>query len=110
MRIMVISDSFSGYSVFAPVHDKTANTVAETLFTKWYSIFGFPNQILSDNDKSFQNEVAGRLHKMLGIQRFYSSYFRRSTNSVRTNYLLCKWLITNRYTENTVTVHTKYYS
>ena len=55
--IFVMVDMCTRYCVAQIIKNKTADIVAQTIFTAWIAYFGAPSQILSDNGGEFNNEV-----------------------------------------------------
>ena len=49
--IMVITDAFSKYVKMVAISDKTADTVAEVLLSKWLCRHGLPSEIVLDGGK-----------------------------------------------------------
>ena len=57
-NILVLTDAFSKYSQAFVTSNQKSLTVAKLLVEKWFSVFGIPTRIHSDQGKSFDNEVA----------------------------------------------------
>ena len=65
-NILVLTDAFSKYSqAFVTNNQKSLST--KILVEKWFSIFGIPTQIHSNQGRSFDNEIISHLCKMYGI-------------------------------------------
>lgn len=47
-NVLVLTDVFSKYTLAVPTRDQRASTVARVLVTKWFSKFGAPVRIHSD--------------------------------------------------------------
>ena len=67
--ILVITDVFSKWTMAIPVKDQTARTVVKALLDHWFSVFGAPVQIHSDQGRSFEAEVVSLLCDHYGIQK-----------------------------------------
>ena len=55
--LFVMVDLCTRYCVARVIPNKTANTVAETIFNSWICYFGAPRQIFSDNGGEFNNDL-----------------------------------------------------
>ena len=66
-NILVLTDAFSKYSQAFVMNNQKALTVAKILIEKWFSIFGIPARIHSDQGRSFDNEIISHLCKMHGV-------------------------------------------
>ena len=77
--ILLITDLFSNYPEGVSIPDKSAETVADVLITKFICRFGVPQLWLSDNGGEFSNHVKDLLSRSLAIKQvFTSSYHPRS--------------------------------
>ena len=66
-NILVLTDTFSKFSqAFVRKNHKTL-TVSKLLVEKWFSVFGIPARIHSDQSRSFDNKIISHLCKMYGI-------------------------------------------
>ena len=63
-NILVMTDAFSKYSQAFVTNNLKALTVAKILVERWFSVFGIPARIHSDQGKSFNNEIIAHLCKM----------------------------------------------
>ena len=66
-NILVLTDVFSKFSQAFATSNQKSLTVAKLLVKKWFSIFGIPTRIHSDQGWSFNNEIISHLCKMYGI-------------------------------------------
>ena len=75
---LVIVDSATRAIEVIPMRNKSAKNVAENLMT-FFTRFGVPKVIRSDNDKSFNANTVKAMETMLGISpRFSSVYYPQS--------------------------------
>lgn len=79
--IMVITDYLSKFPWAVPIKSKQASEIAERLI-EYISIFGQPEEILSDQGKEFLNEVIEQLTKAIGIERRVTSSYHPRTNGL----------------------------
>ena len=68
-NILVLTDAFSKYSQAFVTTNQKALTVAKILVEKWFSVFGIPARIHSDQGRSFDNEIISHLCKMYGVKQ-----------------------------------------
>ena len=68
-NILVLMDAFSKYSQDFMTSNQKSLTVAKLLVERWFSVFGIPSCIHSDQGRSFDNEVISHLCKMYGIRQ-----------------------------------------
>ena len=77
-NILVLTDAFSKYS-------QKSLTNAKILVEKWFSIFGIPARIHSDQGRSFDNEIISHLCKMHGVRQSTTTPYNPHGNSQ------CEW-------------------
>ena len=68
-NILVLTDAFSKYSQAFVTNNQKSLTMAKILVEKWFSVFGIPARIHSDQGRSFDNEIISNLCKMYGIRQ-----------------------------------------
>ena len=56
-------------------------TIAKLLVEKWFSVYGIPTRIHSDQGKSFDNEIISHLCKMYGIRQSTAMPYNPHGNS-----------------------------
>ena len=59
--VLVMTDFFSKYTWAVPTRDQRATTVARVLVTEWFSKFGVPARIHSDQGRSFEGSLIRQL-------------------------------------------------
>ena len=84
-NILVLTDAFSKYSQAFVTNNQKALTVGKTLVEKWFSVFGIPARIHSDQGRSFDNEIISHLCKMYGIRQSITMPYNPHGNSQ------CEW-------------------
>ena len=84
-NILVLTDAFSKYSQAFVTNNQKALTVAKTLVEKWFSVFGIPARIHSDQGRSFDNEIISHLCKMYGVKQSLTTPYNPRGNSQ------CEW-------------------
>ena len=84
-NILVLTDAFSKYSQAFVTNNQKALTVAKILVEKWFSAFGIPARIHSDQGRSFDNEIISHLCKMYGVRQSLTTPYNLHGNSQ------CEW-------------------
>ena len=77
--ILTLVDKFTKWVEAIPTKDCTAETAAKALLQVFYNI-GFPQTIVSDRGRSFENNLITQLCKTLGIQKKRTSSYRPAAN------------------------------
>ena len=80
-NILVLTDAFSKYSQAFVTPNQKSLTVAKVLVDKWFSVFGIPARIHSDQGRSFNNEIIASLCKMYGIRQSTTMPYNPCSNS-----------------------------
>ena len=77
--ILMMVDKFTKWVEAVPTQDCTAETTADALLQVFYRI-GFPQSIVSDRGKSFENNLIKQLCRTLGISKERTTPYRPSAN------------------------------
>ena len=80
-NILVLTDAFSKYSQAFVTPNQKSLTMAKVLVDKWFSVFGIPARIHSDQGRSFNNEVIASLCNMYGIRQSTTTPYNPRSNS-----------------------------
>ena len=67
--LLVVVDHFSKYAQAFPTKNKSGRAAAEILFNKYFLDYGFPQRILHDQGKEFDNKLFKRLEELTGIKQ-----------------------------------------
>ena len=79
---LVCVDVFTGFLILRALKQKTAESVARTLW-EIFTIIGVPRVLQSDNGTEFKNEIVAALTRLEGIEhRFISPYNPRADGKV----------------------------
>ena len=81
-NILILTDAFSKFSQAFVTSSQKAIIVAKLLVEKWFSIFGVPAQIHSDQGWSFNNEIISHLCKMYGIHQLTTTPYNPCGNAI----------------------------
>ena len=79
--ICSITDSFSKYTVFKVIPDKSAITVANCFFESWISVFGSPMSIVTDRGTDFHTDTMQSICNYLQIDKKVISTQHPESNS-----------------------------
>ena len=95
-NILVLTDTFSKYSQAFMTNNQKSLTVAKILVEKWFSVFGIPARIHTDQGRSFDNEIISHLCKMHGLKQSITMPYNPCDNSQckRFNHTLFGWMRT----------------
>ena len=80
-NILVLTDAFSKYSQAFVTSNQKALTVAKLLVDKWFSVYGIPSRIHSDQGRSFDNEIIAHLCHMYGVRQSTTTPYNPCGNS-----------------------------
>ena len=75
-------DHLTRFAVLLPVHNKTAETVANAIIERVISIFGPPETLHSDQGPEFENKVIYQLQQILRYKKTRRTPYRPQGNSV----------------------------
>ena len=78
--VLVLTDAFTKWTVATPVADQTAKTVVRVLLEEWITKFGVPEQLHSDQGRSFESEVVKGLCAHYGIRKTRTTPFNPRGN------------------------------
>lgn len=79
-NVLVVTDVFSKYTQAFPTRDQKALTVAQTLVIEWFSKFGVPARIHSDQGRSFENSVMQQLCNLYNIAKSRTTPYHPAGN------------------------------
>ena len=68
-KVLVVIDHFTRYVQAYLVDNEQARTVAKTLYDNYFSTFGFPQRLMSDQAKAFVGNVITELCKILHVEK-----------------------------------------
>jgi len=79
--VLTVIDSFTKWAFAIPIPNKKATTVAETLYERVFSVFGYPNRIHSDQGKEFINETLVALTTLAGVEKTRTTAYHPQGNA-----------------------------
>ena len=66
---LVMTDVYSKFTIAVPSRNRTAQTVAKALVREWFSRYGVPCRIHSDQGRCFDAKIITELYKIYAIQK-----------------------------------------
>ena len=79
--ILVIIDIFTRFPMLIPLRKTESDTIIKALEKRWFSLFGFPEEIISDGAKNFNSELFKQLENK-GIRKRTSSPYHSASNGI----------------------------
>ena len=79
-KILVMTDHFSRFVQAYKVKDKRAITIAKCLYDNYFSHYGFPRCLLSDQGTEFCNAILNEMCIYLNIKKLCTSPYHPQTN------------------------------
>ena len=79
-NVLVMTDVFSKYTLAIPTRDQHASTVAHVLVVEWFSKFGVPARIHSDQGRNFESTLIQQLCSLYGIQKSRTTPYHPAGN------------------------------
>ena len=80
--ILVVGDYWTKWMEAYPIPDHTAPTVAQVLVQRFFSQFGLPRQIHSDQGREFESNLFQELCQMLEIDKTRTTPWHPSSNGM----------------------------
>ena len=79
-NVLVVVDHFTRYIQAYVTKNHMAHTTARVLYNNFFSIFGFPQKLLSDQGTEFTGDVIAAMCKLLGIEKIRTTPYHLQTN------------------------------
>ena len=79
-NVLVIVDHFTRYIQAFVTNNHTTHTTARVLYNNFFSIFGFPQKLMSDQGTEFTRDVIAVMCKLLGIKKIRTMPYHPQTN------------------------------
>ena len=79
-NVLVIVDHFTRYVQAFVTNNHTAHTTARVLYNNFFSVFGFPQKLMSDQGTEFTGDVIAAMCKLLGIEKIRTTLYHPQTN------------------------------
>ena len=79
-NVLVVEDHFTRYTQVYVTNNHTTCTTARVLYNKFFSVFGFPRRLMSDQASEFMGQVISELCDLLGVTKIRTSPYHPQTN------------------------------
>ncbi|KFD62870.1 hypothetical protein M514_24910 [Trichuris suis] len=78
--LLVVSDSFTKWTEAFPVKDMEGATTASVLVREWFCRYGLPEEILTDQGRTFVSDLMKSVCTLLDIRRLRTSAYHAQSN------------------------------
>ena len=78
--VLVVEDHFTRYLQAYVMKNHTARTTARVLYNEYFSVFGFPRRLMSDQAPEFSGKVIAALCNLLGVAKIRTSPYHPQSN------------------------------
>ena len=79
-NMLVIVDHFTQYVQAYVTQNKTERTTAWVLYNEYFSVFGFPQRLMSDQGTGFISKVIAAMCILLGIKKIWTTLYDSQSN------------------------------
>ena len=79
-NVLVIVDHFTRYVQAYVTRNQTARTTARVLYNEYFSVFGFPQRLMSDQGTGFTSKVIAAMCSLLGIEKIQTTLYHPQCN------------------------------
>ena len=80
-NVLVVVDHFTQYVQAFMTRNQTARTTAWVLYNEYFSVFGFPQRLMSDQGTGFTSKVIEAMCSLLGIEKIRMTPYHPQSNS-----------------------------
>ena len=79
-NVLVVIDHFTQYVQAYVTQNQTARTTTRVLYNEYFSVFGFPQKLMSDQGTGFTSKVIAAMCSLLGIERIRTTPYHPQSN------------------------------
>ena len=79
-NVLVVVDHFTHYVQAFVTKNHTARTTARVLYNNYFSVFGFPQRLMSDQGTEFCGKVIAAMCSLLGVEKIRTTPYHPQTN------------------------------
>ena len=79
-NMLVVVDHFTRYVQAFVTKNHTVRTTAGVLYNNYFSVFGFPQCLMSDQGTEFCGKVIAAMCSLLGIEKIHTTLYHPQTN------------------------------
>ena len=79
-NVLVVVDHFTRYVQAFVTKNHTARTTARVLYNNYFSVFGFPQRLMSDQGMEFCGKVIAAMCSLLGVEKIRTTPYHPQMN------------------------------
>ena len=79
-NVLVVVDHFTRYVQAYETQNQMARTTAQVLYNEYFSMFGFPQKLMSDQGTGFTSKVIAAMCSLLGIEKIRTTPYHPQSN------------------------------
>ena len=79
-NMLVVVDHFTRYVQAFVTKNHMARTMAQVLYNNYFSVFSFPQRLMSDQGTEFCGKVIAAMCSLLGIEKIWTTLYPPQTN------------------------------
>ena len=79
-NVLVVVDHFTRYVQGYVTRNQMARTTARVLYDEYFSVFGFPQKLMSDQGTGFTSKVIAAMCSLLGIEKIWTTPYHPQSN------------------------------
>ena len=79
-NVLVVVDHFTQYVQAFVTKNHMARTTARVLYNNYFSVFGFPQRLMSDQGTEFCSKVIVAMCSLLGVEKIRTTLYHPQTN------------------------------
>ena len=79
-NVLVVIDHFTRYVQAYVTWNQTARTTAWVLYNEYFSVFRFPQKLMSDQGTGFTSKVIAAMCSLLGIEKIQTTLYHPQSN------------------------------
>ena len=80
-NVLVVVDHFTQYVQAFVTRNQMARTTTRVLYNEYFSVFGFPQRLISDQGTGFTSKVIQAMCSLLGIEKIRTTPYHPQSNS-----------------------------
>ena len=93
-NVLVVVDHFTCYVQAFMTKNHTARTTARLQYNNYFSVFGFPQRLMSDQGTEFCGKVIAAMCSLLGVKKIRTTPYHPQTNgSAKRVHQTLQWMI-----------------
>ena len=81
-NVLVVVDHYTHYVQAFVTKNHTARTTAQVLYNNYFSVFGFPQRLMSDQGMEFCGKVIAAMCSLLSVEKIRTTPYHPQTNGL----------------------------